>query len=114
MSRIFLRFAASQILKLHLFPQYHSFSHIPKTILDYNIHKPSLVFLLRFHTALALLDLNKSVALQALTKLGRLTSRRWQSFPTAPDDTGLTCGQHIEFHSCIFNFPNRTVTSLFK
>jgi hypothetical protein len=27
---------------------------------------------------------------------------------------GLTCGQHIESHSCIFSFPNRTVTSLFK
>jgi hypothetical protein len=55
-----------------------------------------------------------SVALQALTNLGRLSSRRWQSFPTAPDGTGLTCGQHIESHSCIFSFPNRTVTSLFK
>jgi hypothetical protein len=49
-----------------------------------------------------------------LTKLGRLSSRRWQSFPTAPDGTGLTCGQHIESHGCIFSFPNRTVTSLFK
>jgi hypothetical protein len=28
------------------------------------------------------------VALQALTNLGRLSSRRWQSFPTAPDGTG--------------------------
>jgi hypothetical protein len=56
-----------------------------------------------------------SVVLQALTNLGRLSSRRWQSFPTAPDGTGLlTCGQHIESHSCIFSFPNRTVTSLFK
>jgi hypothetical protein len=27
----------------------------------------------------------------ALTNLGRLSSRRWQSFPTAPDGTGLTC-----------------------
>jgi hypothetical protein len=36
-----------------------------------------------------------------------------KSFPTAPDGTGLTCGQHIESHSCIFSFPNRTVTSLF-
>jgi hypothetical protein len=35
----------------------------------------------------------------ALTKLGRLSSRRWQSFPTAPDGTGLTCGQDIESHS---------------
>jgi hypothetical protein len=26
-----------------------------------------------------------------LTILGRLNSRRWQSFPTAPDGTGLTC-----------------------
>jgi hypothetical protein len=26
----------------------------------------------------------------------------------------LTCGQHIESYSCIFSFPNRTVTSLFK
>jgi hypothetical protein len=50
----------------------------------------------------------------ALTKLDRLISRRWQSFPTAPDGTGLTCGQHIESHSCIFSFPNLTVTSLFK
>jgi hypothetical protein len=50
----------------------------------------------------------------ALTNLGRLNSRRWQSFPTAPDGTGLTCGQHIESNSCIFSFPNRTVTSLFK
>jgi hypothetical protein len=50
----------------------------------------------------------------ALTNLGRLSSRRWQSFPTAPDGTGLTCGQNIESHSCIFSFPNRTVTSLFK
>jgi hypothetical protein len=50
----------------------------------------------------------------ALTNLGRLSSRRWQSFPTTPDGTGLTCGQHIESHSCIFNYPNRTVTSLFK
>jgi hypothetical protein len=50
----------------------------------------------------------------ALTSLGRLSSRRWQSFPTAPDGTGLTCGQHIESHSCIFSFQNRTVTSLFK
>jgi hypothetical protein len=57
---------------------------------------------------------NKSVALQALTNLGRPSSRRWQSFPTAPDGTGLTCGQHIESHSCIFSLPNRTVTSLFK
>jgi hypothetical protein len=39
--------------------------------------------------------------------LGRLSSRRWLSFPTAPDGTGLTCGQHIESHSCIFSFPNR-------
>jgi hypothetical protein len=46
--------------------------------------------------------------------LGRLSSRRWQSFATAPDGTGLTRGQHIESHSCIFSFPNRTVTSLFK
>jgi hypothetical protein len=44
----------------------------------------------------------------ALTNLGR------QSSPTAPDGTGLTCGQHIESHSCIFSFPNRTVISLFK
>jgi hypothetical protein len=36
------------------------------------------------------------------------------SFPTAPDGTGLTCGQHIESHSCIFSFLKRTVTSLFK
>jgi hypothetical protein len=43
-----------------------------------------------------------------------LSSRRWQSFPTAPDGTGLTCGQHIESHSCISSFPDRTVTSLFK
>jgi hypothetical protein len=56
----------------------------------------------------------KSVALQALTNLGRLSSRRWQSFPTAQDGTELTCGQHIESHSCIFSFLNRTVTSLFK
>jgi hypothetical protein len=35
-------------------------------------------------------------------------------FPTAPDGIGLTCGQHIESHSYIFSFPNRTVTSLFK
>jgi hypothetical protein len=54
--------------------------------------------------------IRKSVALQALANLGR----RWQSFPTAPDGTGLTYGQHIESHSCIFSFPNRTVTSLFK
>jgi hypothetical protein len=54
------------------------------------------------------------VALQGLTNRGRLSSRRWQSFPTASDGTGLTCGQHIESHSCIFSFPNRTVTSLFK
>jgi hypothetical protein len=52
---------------------------------------------------------NKSVALQALTNLGRLSSCRWQSFPTAPDGIELTCGQHIESHSCIFSFPNRTV-----
>jgi hypothetical protein len=45
---------------------------------------------------------NPSVALQALTNLGRLSSRRRQSFPTAPDGTGLTSGQHIESHSCIF------------
>jgi hypothetical protein len=44
------------------------------------------------------------VALQALTTLGQLSSRRWQSFPTAPDGTGLTCGQHIESHSCISAF----------
>jgi hypothetical protein len=50
----------------------------------------------------------------ALMNLGRLSSRHWQSFPTAPDGTGLRCGQHIESHSCIFSFPNRTVTSLFK
>jgi hypothetical protein len=50
----------------------------------------------------------------ALTNLGLLSSRRWQSFPTAPDGTGLTCGQYVESHSCIFSFPNRTVTSLFK
>jgi hypothetical protein len=50
----------------------------------------------------------------ALTNLGQLSSCRWQSFPTAPDGTGLTCGQHIESHSCIFSFPNQTVTSLFK
>jgi hypothetical protein len=50
----------------------------------------------------------------ALTNLGRLSSPHWQSFPTAPDGTGLTCGQHIESHSCIFSFPNRTVTSLFE
>jgi hypothetical protein len=50
----------------------------------------------------------------ALTNLGRLSSRRWQSFPTAADGTGLTCGQYIESHSCIFSFLNRTVTSLFK
>jgi hypothetical protein len=57
---------------------------------------------------------NKSVALQALTNLGRLSSRRWQFFPTAPDGTGLTCGQHIKSHSCIFSFPDRIVTSFFK
>jgi hypothetical protein len=45
-------------------------------------------------------SLKKSVALQALMNLGRLSSRPWQSFPTAPDGTGLTCGQHIESHSC--------------
>jgi hypothetical protein len=28
-------------------------------------------------------DKQESVALQALTNLGRLSSRRWQSFPTA-------------------------------
>jgi hypothetical protein len=50
----------------------------------------------------------------ALTNLGRLSNRRWQSFPTAPEGTGLTCGQHIESHSCMFSFPNRTVTSLLK
>jgi hypothetical protein len=50
----------------------------------------------------------------APTNLVRLSSRRWQSFPTAPDGPGLTCGQHIESHSCIFSFLNRTVTSLFK
>jgi hypothetical protein len=50
----------------------------------------------------------------ALKNLGRLSSRCWQSFPTAPYGTGLTCGQHIESHSCIFSFPNWTVTSLFK
>jgi hypothetical protein len=50
----------------------------------------------------------------ALTNLGWLSSRRWQSFPTAPDGTGLTCGQHIKSHSCIFSFPNWTVTSLVK
>jgi hypothetical protein len=43
----------------------------------------------------------------ALTKLGRLSSRRWQSFPTAPDGTGLTYGQHIDSHSCIFSFPKK-------
>jgi hypothetical protein len=31
----------------------------------------------------------------ALTNLGRLSSRRWQSFPTAPDGTGLTCAHRI-------------------
>jgi hypothetical protein len=56
----------------------------------------------------------KSVALQALTNLGRVSSRRSQSFPTASDGTGLTFGQHIESRSCIFSFLNRTVTSLFK
>jgi hypothetical protein len=50
----------------------------------------------------------------ALMNLGRLSSRRWQSFPTAPDGTGLTYGQHIKSHSCIFSFPNWTITSLFK
>jgi hypothetical protein len=35
----------------------------------------------------------------ALTNLGRLSSRRWQSFPTAPDGTGLTCGQHAHHFS---------------
>jgi hypothetical protein len=50
------------------------------------------------------LNMSLSVALQALTNLGRLSSRHWQSFPTAPDGTGLTCGQHIESHSCIFSF----------
>jgi hypothetical protein len=44
------------------------------------------------------------VALQAPTNLGRLSSRRWQSFPTAPDGTGLTCGQHIEFEWSIQNY----------
>jgi hypothetical protein len=43
----------------------------------------------------------------ALTNLGRLNSRRWQFFPAESDGTGLTCGQHIESHSCIFSFPNR-------
>jgi hypothetical protein len=50
----------------------------------------------------------------AVMNLGLLSSRRWQSFPTAPDGTGLTYGQHIESQSCIFSFPNRTVTSFFK
>jgi hypothetical protein len=54
------------------------------------------------------------IGARALTNLGRLSSPRWQSFPTAPDGTGFTCGQHIESHSCIFSFPNQTVTSLFK
>jgi hypothetical protein len=30
----------------------------------------------------------------ALTNLGRLSSRSWQSFPTAPDGTGLTWSAH--------------------
>jgi hypothetical protein len=47
----------------------------------------------------------------SLTNLGRLSSRRWQSFPTAPDGTGLTCGQQIESHSCIFSFPNPAYSS---
>jgi hypothetical protein len=29
------------------------------------------------------------------------------SLSRPPDGTGLTCGQHIESHSCIFSFPNR-------
>jgi hypothetical protein len=35
-------------------------------------------------------------------------------FPDCTRRTGLTCGQHIESHSCIFSFPNRTVTSLWR
>jgi hypothetical protein len=54
----------------------------------------------------------KSVALQALTNLGRLSSRRWQSFPTAPDGTVLTCGQHIESHSCMFSFLAKSNTGM--
>jgi hypothetical protein len=54
------------------------------------------------HTVAIMKLTNKSVALQALTNLDRLSSRRWPSFPTAPDGTGLTCGQNIESHSCIF------------
>jgi hypothetical protein len=74
----------------------------------------NLVYKVSLFMHVEFIKINKSVALQALTNLGRLSSRRWQSFPTAPDGTGLTCGQHIESHGCIFSFPNRTVTSLFK
>jgi hypothetical protein len=56
--------------------------------------------------------MDKSMALQALTNLGRLSSRRWQSFPTAPDGAGLTCGQHIESHSCILEWI--TLKMIFK
>jgi hypothetical protein len=52
-----------------------------------------IIFLIRFASA--------------PTKLGRLSSRRWKSFPTEPDGTGLTCGQHIESHVFIFSFSNR-------
>jgi hypothetical protein len=50
---------------------------------------------------------------RALTNLGRLSSRRWQSFPTAPDGTGLTCGQHIESHSAPYIMGRKTQDTFF-
>jgi hypothetical protein len=78
-------------------PSLPPFDH-PK---EYKLWSSSLCSIIH-PVASSLLGPNKSVALQALTNRGRLSSRRWQSFPTAPDGTGLTCGQHIESHSCIF------------
>jgi hypothetical protein len=34
--------------------------------------------------------------------------------PWPAEQPPLAVFQHIESHSCIFSFPNRTVTSLFK
>jgi hypothetical protein len=56
-----------------------------------------------------------NIIIRGATALANLGPAEQPPLAVFPDCTRrLTCGQHIESHTHIFNFPNRTVTSLFK
>jgi hypothetical protein len=48
----------------------------------------------------------------ALTNIGRLSSRRWQSFPTAPDGTGLKFNNKIKLQN-YKNYKNYKITEFY-